>query len=82
MVRPGRVGVLNIAPAGVFVAALIPLTLNFHAASRAHGPEATLARDFAYDLLQTIEPYGIVFHQRGQRHLPAVVPAGSGRDSA
>ncbi len=57
----GRVGVLNIAPAGVFVAALIPLTLNFHAASRAHGPEATLARDFAYDLLQTIEPYGIVF---------------------
>ena len=47
--------------AAVFVVALIPLTVNFRAASRAHGPEATLARDFAYDLLQSAEPYGIIF---------------------
>ncbi len=41
--------------------ALLPFALNFNAASRRHGPEATLARDFAYDLLQSVEPYGIVF---------------------
>jgi hypothetical protein len=45
----------------VFVLALLPFLLNFKAASRAHGPETALARDFSYNLLQTIEPYGIVF---------------------
>ena len=45
----------------VFVLALLPFALNFSAASRAHRPEATLARDFAYNLLQSVEPYGIVF---------------------
>jgi hypothetical protein len=45
----------------VLVVALLPFWLNFNAATRKHGPEATLARDFAYDLLQTAEPYGIVF---------------------
>jgi Protein O-mannosyl-transferase TMEM260-like len=45
----------------VWLLACLPFVLNFNAASRAHGPETTLARDFAYDLLQTIEPYGIVF---------------------
>lgn len=47
--------------AAAFAFALLPFALNFTAASRAHGPEATLARDFAYDLLQSAEPYGIVF---------------------
>jgi len=45
----------------VWLLALLPFVLNFSAASRAHGPTPMLARDFAYDLLQTIEPYGIVF---------------------
>jgi hypothetical protein len=39
----------------------LPFVLNFNAASRAHGPEATLARDFAYSLLNSVEPYGIIF---------------------
>ncbi len=47
------------APA--FGLALLPFALNFRAASRAHGPDATLARDFAFDLLQSVEPYGILF---------------------
>lgn len=51
----------QLAAASVLGLALLPFALNFRAASRAHGPEAYLARDFAYDLLQTIEPYGIVF---------------------
>jgi len=41
--------------------ALLPFVLNFNAASRRHGPEAHLANDFAYDVLQSAEPYGIVF---------------------
>jgi hypothetical protein len=47
--------------AGVFGLAALPFVLNFSAASRAHGPETRLARDFAYSLLQSVEPYGIVF---------------------
>ncbi|MDP3774672.1 MAG: DUF2723 domain-containing protein [Gemmatimonadales bacterium] len=45
----------------VFAAALIPFALNFNAASRKHGPSATLARDFAYNMLMSVEPYGILF---------------------
>jgi len=47
--------------APVFALALLPYGLNFTAASRAHGPDPQLARDFAYDLLQSVEPYGILF---------------------
>ena len=47
--------------AAVFVIAAVPFVGNFRAASRAHGPEAQLPRDFAYDVLQSVEPYGIVF---------------------
>ncbi len=47
--------------AAVLLFALSPLVLNFRAASRAHGPDARFAADFAYDLLQSVEPYGIVF---------------------
>ena len=50
-----------LAAAPVLLLAALPLALNFHAASRRHGPEATLARDFAYDLLQSVEPYGLLF---------------------
>ncbi len=42
-------------------AAIVPFALNFAAASRRHGPDATLARDFAWDLLQSVEPYGVLF---------------------
>ncbi len=53
--------VLGRAAPAVLLLTLVPIGLNFRAASRAHGPEATLARDFAYNLLQTVEPYGILF---------------------
>ncbi len=42
-------------------AALVPFALNFTAASRRSGPDATLARDFAWNLLQSVEPYGVLF---------------------
>ena len=48
------------APA-VFLLAAVPLTLNWSAASRRHGPDARLAADFGYDLLNTVPPYGILF---------------------
>ncbi len=51
----------SLLPAGILALAIVPFALNFNAASRRHGPAAELARDFAYDLLQSIEPYGIVF---------------------
>ncbi|MGH7528812.1 MAG: glycosyltransferase family 117 protein, partial [Gemmatimonadales bacterium] len=41
--------------------ALLPFALNLRAASRAHGPDVTIARDFAYNLLQSVGPYGILF---------------------
>jgi len=40
---------------------LLPFAANFTAASRRHGPDATIARDFAYNLLQSVEPYGVLF---------------------
>ncbi|MGH7699810.1 MAG: protein O-mannosyl-transferase family, partial [Gemmatimonadales bacterium] len=46
---------------GVLAVALVPCFLNFSAASRRHGPAATLARDWAHDMLQSVEPYGILF---------------------
>jgi len=62
---PGKsitIGGRSVTPAAaVLLLALLPLALNFRAASRAHGPDARLARDFAYDLLQSVEPYGIVY---------------------
>jgi hypothetical protein len=56
----------QVAPArlGIAVAALIallPFAANFQAASRRHGPDATVARDFAYNLVQSVEPYGVLF---------------------
>src|SRR5688572_32294256 len=60
----GRLGgntVGKILPAAVFLAALIPFALNYDQASRRHGPDARLAGDFAYDLLNSVPPYGILF---------------------
>jgi hypothetical protein len=59
----GRLGAAagRAAAGGLLAVALLPLALNFSAASRRHPPTATLARDFAYDLLQSVEPYGILF---------------------
>lgn len=44
----------------VFAGALVPVVGNFSAATR-RGADAWVARDFAYDLLQSVGPYGIVF---------------------
>jgi hypothetical protein len=46
-------------PLGVL--ALVPLVGNFGTASRRHGPDARLAADFAYNLLNSLPPYGILF---------------------
>lgn len=49
------------APAGlVFGLAFVPLALNWSAATR-RGPDARLAADFAYDLLNSVPPYGVLF---------------------
>jgi hypothetical protein len=45
----------------VLLVALVPVALNWQPASRRHGPDATLAADFAYNLLNTVPPYGILF---------------------
>ncbi len=49
------------AAGGVLALALLPFALNFTAASRSYSKDARLARDFAHDLLQSVEPYGILF---------------------
>jgi uncharacterized membrane protein YhaH (DUF805 family) len=41
--------------------AITPFVGNFEAAGRRHGPDARLAADFAYDLLNSVPPYGILF---------------------
>ena len=46
--------------AAVLSVALVPLALNWNAASRRGGKDARLAADFAYDLLNTVPPYGIL----------------------
>jgi hypothetical protein len=50
----------RLAPA-LLVVALVPVALNWSKASRRHGPDARLAADFAYDLLNSAPPYGILF---------------------
>ena len=51
----------RLLPSAVFLAALVPFALNYDQASRRHGPDARLAGDFAYDLLNSVPPYGILF---------------------
>jgi hypothetical protein len=50
----------RLAPAA-FLLAVLPVALNWTAASRRQGPDARLAADFAYDLLNTVPPYGVLF---------------------
>jgi hypothetical protein len=46
--------------AAVLCTAVLPLALNWKAATR-KGPDARLAADFAYDLLNSVPPYGVLF---------------------
>ena len=48
------------APALLLMAA-VPIGLNWTAASRRQGPDARLAADFAYDLLNSAPPYAVLF---------------------
>jgi hypothetical protein len=48
-------------PVAIFALALVPVLLNGPAASRRHGPDATLARDFSRALLESVPPGGILF---------------------
>jgi len=50
-----------VAAAPVLLLALLPLLLNFKSATRRQTPDAMLAHDFAYDLLNSVEPYAILF---------------------
>jgi len=52
--------VARMAPAVLLLAAA-PVALNWSAASRRQGADARLAGDFAYDLLNSTPPYGILF---------------------
>jgi len=51
----------RLAAALVFLVALYPAAANLTAASRRHGADARLAGDFAYDLLNSVPPYGVLF---------------------
>ncbi len=51
----------QLLPLSLFLAALIPFALNFREADRQHGPDARLPGDFAYDLLNSVPPYGVLF---------------------
>ena len=53
--QPARVA------APVLLAALLPFALNFKAADRHFTAASTLPRDFAYDMLIGVEPYGLLF---------------------
>jgi hypothetical protein len=57
----GRAGRLARAAPALFLLAAAPVVLNWGAASRRHGPDARLAGDFGYDLLNSTPPYGILF---------------------
>ncbi len=56
-----RTGRLARAAPAFFLLAAVPVALNWSAASRRHGPDARLAGDFGYDLLNSVPPYGILF---------------------
>ncbi len=60
--RAGSVGssVRRVAPAILLLAAA-PVALNWTQASRRQSADARLAADFAYDLLNSSPPYGILF---------------------
>jgi hypothetical protein len=45
----------------LLLVALVPVGLNWSAATRRQGPGARLAADFAYDLLNSAPPYAVLF---------------------
>jgi hypothetical protein len=56
-----RAGTIRrLAPAALLFG-LLPIALNWAAASRRHGPDSRLAADFAYNLLNTVPPFGVLF---------------------
>jgi hypothetical protein len=60
LVRRARLApMLAAIPLGLI--ALTPFISNFNAATRRQGPDARLAADFAYDLLNSVPPNGILF---------------------
>jgi hypothetical protein len=56
-----RAGLLARAAPAAFLLAVVPLALNWREATRRHGADARLPADFAYDLLNSTPPYGILF---------------------
>src|SRR5690606_3390793 len=59
--RARRPGVPRPGAGRAFLVAAVPIGLNWQQASRRHGPDAELAADFAYNLLNTAPPYGVLF---------------------
>ncbi|MCU0620918.1 MAG: DUF2723 domain-containing protein [Gemmatimonadales bacterium] len=55
-----RTGVARGAAYASFALVALPVALNWREASR-RGPDRTLAADFAYNLLNSVPPYGILF---------------------
>jgi hypothetical protein len=58
--RAGTTAKIPVA-AALFLVALVPPVLNWREASRRSGADRTLAADLAYNLLNTVPPYGILF---------------------
>ena len=56
-----RSGAIARAAPALFLLAAVPLALNWRDASRRQGADARLPADFAYDLLNSTPPYGILF---------------------
>ena len=54
-------GALSAAVPALFLLAVLPAAANFRVASRRHGADARLAGDFAYDLLNSMPPYAVLF---------------------
>ncbi|HEU4698089.1 MAG TPA: DUF2723 domain-containing protein [Gemmatimonadales bacterium] len=63
LARPGgagRDGARRALAGAVLAAGLVPLALNWRAATRRQTPAASLPADVAWNLLQTVPPYGIL----------------------
>ena len=52
--------VLRVAAAVAALIVVLPFAANFTAATR-RGTDAMVARDFAFNLVQSVEPYGVLF---------------------
>src|SRR5881396_2949416 len=52
--------VLRVGAAAAALIVVLPFAANFTAATR-RGADAMVARDFAFNLVQSVEPYGVLF---------------------